>query len=61
MKEKIAFSNQEEAMSELRRIIDTNYQPWKKRHTKPNRVYQDPKNKMWYLTSKPNIIEYDRN
>lgn len=56
MKAKISFQNYEEAFRELERIIDTKFNVCKS--VKPNRVYEDPRDGLFYLTSKPKIYEY---
>jgi len=56
-KEKRAFASEEEARTELQRIIETNYNPCVARNKKPCRCYKQ--DGLWYLTSKPKILEYD--
>ncbi len=56
MKEKIAFDTYEGALEELTRIINTNYNPCKKSHIKPSRIYFE--NDKYYLTSKINFTNY---
>lgn len=55
-KQKISFSTFEEANTELKRIINTKFNVCKCK--KPNRTYQDPRDNLWYLTSKPIITTY---
>jgi hypothetical protein len=52
---KIAFATEIEAREELERIVNTNYNPCVARNKKPCRSYQNSKNLLWYLTSKPLI------
>lgn len=58
MKPKISFATYTEAFTELRRIIDTNYNTCKA--VKPNRVYLDPRDNLFYLTSKLKITTYEK-
>lgn len=55
-KEKKGFPTQEEAMVELRRIVETNYNTCKT--VKPCRAYFDRHTKQWYLTSKKSTTTY---
>jgi hypothetical protein len=52
-KEKVKFSCREDAEVELRRIIETDYNPCPSRNKKPVRSYEYKGE--WYLTSKPLI------
>lgn len=54
---KVAFSSAEEANEELKRIIETNYNPCVERNKKPCRFYLC-QCKAYHLTSKPKITEY---
>lgn len=56
--EKRGFENKELAEEELRRIIETTYNPCPKRNKKPTRIYYSEITKLWHLTSKPSIIVY---
>ncbi len=58
MKKKIAFETYEEARAELERIVSTWHKPWKKEHKKPTRIFLDPRDNLYYLTSKPKLTEY---
>ncbi len=52
---KIAFDTYEQAFEELERIVNTRYNPCKKKNTKPCRVYFE--NGKYFLTSKPKIYD----
>lgn len=54
--EKRGFETMEEAANELRRIIETNYNPCKK--VKPCRAYYSEITGKYHLTSKPTIKIY---
>lgn len=54
--QKRGFETKEEAEEELRRIVNTNYNPCKK--VKPCRCYYSDITKMWHLTSKTSIKIY---
>jgi len=58
-KEKRAYETEEEALNHLRHIVETNNKPWKmKGNKKPIRAYLDPRDGLYYLTSKPQIKIY---
>ncbi len=60
-KEKRAYDTYEEAESHLKHIVETTRKPWKtKNNRKPIRIYQDPRDGLFYLTSKIIIKVYDR-
>lgn len=56
--EKRSFLNYEDAQAELIRIIETKYNVCKS--VKPARVYFSDITKMYHLTSKPNVVEYNK-
>lgn len=56
--EKRGFESKELAEEEMRRIIETNYNPCPKRNKKPTRSYYSEITKLWHLTSAPNITIY---
>lgn len=56
--EKIGFESFELASAELKRIVESNYNPCPKRNRKPNRAYYSEITGLYHLTSKPIIVEY---
>lgn len=58
--EKRGFESFEEASEELRRIIETNYNPCPARNRKPVRAYFSKITNLYHLTSKPIIVEYGK-
>lgn len=59
--DKIGFESQEDAEAEIRRIIETAYNPVPKRNCKPTRCYYSEITKKWHLSSQPTIVEYPKN
>jgi hypothetical protein len=57
-KEKRGFDTQEEANTELRRIVETNYNTCKT--VKPCRAYFDRTTGQWYLTSQKKTTIYKK-
>jgi hypothetical protein len=57
-KEKKSYKTEVEAKEELERIINTTFKPWKKNHKKPSRIYLDPRDGLYYLTSKVQLKIY---
>jgi len=56
--EKRGFETFEEASEELRRIIETNYNPCPARNRKPSRIYYSEITGKYHLTSKASITIY---
>lgn len=55
---KVSFATEEEARTELRRIIETDYNPCPKRNTKPSRSYKCQWCGNYHLTSQSTITTY---
>ena len=58
--DKIGFHSKEDAEAEIRRIIETNYNPVPIRNKKPSRAYFSHITKLWHITSNITITEYPK-
>ena len=54
---KVIFTTEEEAKTELLRILGTQHKPWVKSSKKPSRIYKCEVGN-YHLTSSVNITEY---